>query len=151
MDTDGDGRVDYMEFLAATVEDEEVVHRDASLVEAFRVFDTNGDGLADGAELSRLLGGEPFKGSLTFHDFVNLVEGYADTQSQFSGYADTPSSRGDICNGSSPEIATTVPSSRPSVPSDSSSQTDKHGSVKEKDDYSLWRPSLWSARDKERA
>merc|ERR1719331_1808497 len=89
MDTDGDGRVDYMEFLAATVEDEEVAHRDASLVEAFRVFDTNGDGLADGAELSRLLGGEPFHGSLNFHDFVNLVEGYADTHSATSGYADT--------------------------------------------------------------
>jgi calcium-dependent protein kinase len=141
MDTDGDGRVDYMEFLAATVEDEEVAHRDASLVAAFRVFDTNGDGLADGAELSRLLGGEPIRGSLNFHDFVNLVEGYADTQTSFSGYADTMISGGDNCNGSTPEIATTVPSS-----SDSSSQTDKNGSAKDKEDHSLWRPSLWNAR-----
>merc|ERR1719313_919597 len=97
MDTDGDGRVDYMEFLAATVEDEEVAHRDASLVAAFRVFDTNGDGLADGAELSRLLGGEAIQGSLTFHDFVNLVEGYADTQIS-EGYADTNFSGEFACN-----------------------------------------------------
>jgi Ca2+-binding EF-hand superfamily protein len=132
MDTNGDGRVDYMEFLAATVEDEEVAHRDASLAAAFRVFDTNGDGLADAEELSRLLGGEPVQGSLNFHDFVSLVEGYADTQI----------SSVDICNESTPEIATTVPSS------DASSHTERTGSVKDEGVFPTWRPSLWNARDR---
>jgi hypothetical protein len=89
--------------------------------------------------LSRLLGGEPIQGSLTFHDFVNLVEGYADTK-----MSSDEASSADICNGSSPEMATTVPSS------DASSQTDKNGSFKEKDEFSPWRPNLWNARERER-
>merc|ERR1711972_1168239 len=56
VDTNGTGKIDYSEFLAATLDKRLLMQKDICW-EAFRVFDTNGDGKLSCAELKELLEG----------------------------------------------------------------------------------------------
>ena len=54
IDSDGSGSIDYMEFIAATLDQKLYVQRDVCW-RAFRMFDRNGDGKISVAELSEIL------------------------------------------------------------------------------------------------
>ena len=55
-DTDGSGKVDYTEFLAATM-DPELFLKEEYLRTAFDMFDTDNNGKIDGDEVHALLQG----------------------------------------------------------------------------------------------
>lgn len=57
IDTDGSGRVDYTEFLAATME-RSLYMKDEKLHMAFRMLDANNDGKITKEELKNVLGNE---------------------------------------------------------------------------------------------
>lgn len=59
-DTDGNGTINYTEFLAATM-DATTFLRDNYLKTAFAMFDTDGSGKIDSSELLQLLAGEEFR------------------------------------------------------------------------------------------
>jgi len=63
-DTDGNGTINYTEFLAATI-DAATFTRDSYLRTAFYMFDTDGSGKIDATELLQLLGGDEFKSMYT--------------------------------------------------------------------------------------
>jgi len=62
-DTDGNGTINYTEFIAATM-DANIFLREDYLKTAFRMFDTDGSGKIDNQEVTALLNGE---------DLINLV------------------------------------------------------------------------------
>jgi len=55
VDTDGNGVIDYTEFLAATLKKESYIQRDCCLT-AFSVFDWDGDGKISQEDLGKVLG-----------------------------------------------------------------------------------------------
>jgi len=57
VDSDGSGVIDYTEFLAATL-DKKVYLQEDICWQAFRVFDRNGDGKIDKAEIAQVLNAE---------------------------------------------------------------------------------------------
>jgi calcium-dependent protein kinase len=79
MDTDGSGRVDYMEFLAASLDTK--MYEIEECRAAFQVFDKDGNGKIDKSELESVLrdgGKEDGLRSLTFEEFHELVTGGVD-------------------------------------------------------------------------
>lgn len=54
LDTDGSGNIDYTEFMAATLTKKQYLRREVMWA-AFRVFDTNGDGVITKDELAKIL------------------------------------------------------------------------------------------------
>merc|ERR1719343_395713 len=60
MDTDGSGKVDYTEWLTATM-DRKQYEKEDTIWSAFRVFDRNGDGKITENEVERLLGNEDMR------------------------------------------------------------------------------------------
>lgn len=86
LDTDGSQEIDYTEWLAAALE-EGAYRSEEALRAAFRVFDTDGDGVIDNAELGKLLAESPEEiaallpqfdangdGVLDFEEFKNIFE-----------------------------------------------------------------------------
>ncbi|CAD7953700.1 unnamed protein product [Amoebophrya sp. A25] len=63
IDSDGSGRIDYTEFIAATMETN-LSHRDDLLWAAFRVFDVDNDGKITVDELARVMKGDEMQTSL---------------------------------------------------------------------------------------
>merc|ERR1712007_228733 len=61
--SDGNGKVNYTEFLAATL-DKKIYHDESVLWEAFRVFDRNGDGKISKGELTSLVNEGSIEGVL---------------------------------------------------------------------------------------
>ncbi len=59
-DTDGNGTINYTEFLAATM-DATTFLRESYIKTAFKMFDTDGSGKISASELHNLLGGENFR------------------------------------------------------------------------------------------
>jgi len=59
-DTDGNGDINYTEFIAATM-DAKTFLKESYLKTAFNMFDTDGSGKIDASELNTLLSGEEFK------------------------------------------------------------------------------------------
>jgi len=57
IDTNGSGEINYTEFLAATL-DASVFMREEYLKAAFKMFDTNGNGMIDPHELRLILKGD---------------------------------------------------------------------------------------------
>ncbi len=57
IDSDGSGKIDYTEFIAATMETN-LHHREDLLWSAFRVFDIDGDGKITLDELARVVKGD---------------------------------------------------------------------------------------------
>ncbi|KRX01612.1 Protein kinase-like domain [Pseudocohnilembus persalinus] len=70
IDTDGSGRVDYTEFIAATIE-RSLYMKDEKLHMAFRMLDLNNDGKISKEELKTVLGNE--------QDFKNKGDEYWDS------------------------------------------------------------------------
>jgi calcium-dependent protein kinase len=62
LDSDGSGKIDYTEFIAATLDRKKYIQEDR-LWSAFRVFDLNGDGKISRAELAQVLHGNKFEES----------------------------------------------------------------------------------------
>ena len=54
MDSNGNGSIEYTEFLAATISEKEYL-QEKRLYKAFRMFDVNGDGLITAEELKEVL------------------------------------------------------------------------------------------------
>lgn len=59
-DTDGNGTINYTEFLAATME-QQTFMKEAYLRQAFNMFDSDGSGAIDAAEVGKILQGDSFK------------------------------------------------------------------------------------------
>lgn len=59
-DTDGNGTINYTEFLAATMNTQTFL-KEQYLRTAFKMFDKDGSGKIDQAEIGALLSGEEFK------------------------------------------------------------------------------------------
>jgi len=59
-DTDGNGTINYTEFLAATM-DATTFLRESYIKTAFKMFDTDGSGKISASELHNILGGENFR------------------------------------------------------------------------------------------
>lgn len=59
-DTDGNGTINYTEFLAATMEQSTFL-KEQYLRTAFKMFDTDNSGKIDADELKQMLSGEEFK------------------------------------------------------------------------------------------
>jgi calcium-dependent protein kinase len=57
IDTDGSGKIDYTEFLAATME-RSLYMKEEKLMMAFKMFDLDGDGKISQEELKTVLGGD---------------------------------------------------------------------------------------------
>ena len=55
-DLDGDGKLDYTEFIAAAFQKDLLLSSD-NLMRAFRMFDINGDGTISKEELKQVFGG----------------------------------------------------------------------------------------------
>jgi calcium-dependent protein kinase len=77
MDTDGSGRVDYMEFLAAALDGK--MYKEEECRAAFQVFDKSKKGKIDKSDLAAVLksdaGNEDGLTSLSFEEFHALVTG----------------------------------------------------------------------------
>ncbi|CAK0847623.1 unnamed protein product, partial [Prorocentrum cordatum] len=71
MDTDGDGKIGYSEFLAAAA-DAALQQSGAAAWEVFRTFDLDGDGIITQAEMEKLLG-EPALGKAVNYNFQGNV------------------------------------------------------------------------------
>lgn len=59
-DSDGNGVINYTEFIAATM-DAQTYLKEEYLKTAFNMFDKDGSGKIDSSELNALLSGEEFK------------------------------------------------------------------------------------------
>ena len=71
-DLDGDGKVDFHEFITAAVRHQKVITRD-TILSAFELFDTNRDGFIDIQEFktalpTRARGVDPLRSRLTTED-----------------------------------------------------------------------------------
>jgi calcium-dependent protein kinase len=79
MDTDGSGKVDYMEFLAAALDGK--MYEIEECRAAFQVFDKDKKGRIDKSDLAAVLksdgGKEDGLTSLSFEDFYELITGGA--------------------------------------------------------------------------
>jgi len=64
VDSDGSGVIDYTEFLAATL-DKKVYMKEDVCWQAFRIFDRNGDGKIDKAEISNILNDDGVQAAAT--------------------------------------------------------------------------------------
>jgi len=62
VDSDGSGVIDYTEFLAATL-DKQVYMKEDVCWQAFRIFDRNGDGKIDKAEINNVLNDDAVAGA----------------------------------------------------------------------------------------
>mmetsp|Transcript_19273 Transcript_19273/g.48217 ORF Transcript_19273/g.48217 Transcript_19273/m.48217 type:complete len:473 (+) Transcript_19273:418-1836(+) len=73
IDTDGSGVINYTEFIAATM-DTNQLHREDLLWSAFRVFDRDGDGKITQEELKTVLGGENLQTGLPPSELQKIGE-----------------------------------------------------------------------------
>eukprot|EP00439_Symbiodinium_sp_Y106_P003873 s4241_g1.t1 len=88
LDTDGSGNIDYTEFMAATLTKKQYLRREVMWA-AFRVFDTNGDGVITKDELAKILKEEDnmsyiekmvqdvdldSNGEISFDEFCKMME-----------------------------------------------------------------------------
>merc|ERR1712139_508969 len=70
-DTNGNGTIDYSEFLAATLDHRAVIKEDLCW-EAFRAFDKNGDGLLTQEEIAHALK-QPGLDEYVGHDVIEKL------------------------------------------------------------------------------
>jgi len=103
VDSDGSGRIDYTEFLAATLDKKTYMCEDACW-QAFRVFDVNHDGSISREELMQVLNDGEVKnaaardmaeimqeidqngdGQIDFQEFMEMMRGGADRKSKGKG------------------------------------------------------------------
>jgi len=88
MDTDGSGKIDYTEFLAATI-DKKHAQQEEVVWQAFRTFDKNGDGTISPSELSKIVENEDFAhmvGETIISDLLKEVDTDGDGQISFDEF-----------------------------------------------------------------
>merc|ERR1719277_1641136 len=73
IDTDGSGKVDYTEFIAATLDHKEYTSKSV-LWQAFRVFDKDGDGCITKRELTQVLQMDDLKDSKKLDEIIDEVD-----------------------------------------------------------------------------
>eukprot|EP00812_Abedinium_dasypus_P002377 NODE_128_length_2006_cov_280.320349.p2 GENE.NODE_128_length_2006_cov_280.320349~~NODE_128_length_2006_cov_280.320349.p2 ORF type:complete len:551 (-),score=189.21 NODE_128_length_2006_cov_280.320349:308-1960(-) len=89
IDTDGSGRIDYTEFIAASL-DKDTFLREGYYRSAFQVFDRDGDGVISPEDMKQVLGDDPGSGesveelfrqadadgdgTLSFDEFITILQ-----------------------------------------------------------------------------
>lgn len=63
LDIDSNGAIDYNEYIAANIDSRRISMSKSKLSEAFKVFDSNGDGVIEDTELAKM-----------FHSPIDLVD-----------------------------------------------------------------------------
>jgi len=101
MDTDGSGKVDYMEFLAAALDGK--MYKIEECRAAFQVFDKSRTGMIDKSDLAAVLksdeGDEEGLTSLSFEEFHELVTGSVSDGTANVLPSFKPKSRSNLANG----------------------------------------------------
>jgi calcium-dependent protein kinase len=77
IDTDGSHEIDYTEWLAAAISENEL-RSDQAILAAFRSFDADGDGYIDAAELSRIMAQTPEEAVTNLAKFDTNGDGVID-------------------------------------------------------------------------
>lgn len=89
VDSDGNGMIDYTEFLAATLDRKTYLQEDVCWA-AFRIFDRDGDGKISKSEIINVLGDGDVR-SLQMRDIVELmndIDGNGDGEIDFKEFMD---------------------------------------------------------------
>jgi len=73
VDADGDGQIDYTEFLAASMQRQSVV-RESECWAAFRVFDKNDDGRISQSELAEVLNSQEVNSAVSKEQIAKIVK-----------------------------------------------------------------------------
>merc|ERR1712203_638565 len=73
IDTDGSGRIDYSEFIAATMDQSKYMREDACW-KAFKMLDTDGSGFIDRSELAKLIKSEEVQKNFGNNNSVDDIE-----------------------------------------------------------------------------
>lgn len=84
VDADGDGQIDYTEFLAASVERQSIV-RESECWAAFRVFDKNDDGRISQNELAEVLNSQEVNHAISKEQLAKILK---DVDTNGDGYID---------------------------------------------------------------
>eukprot|EP00930_Biecheleria_cincta_P072721 TRINITY_DN60079_c0_g1_i1.p1 TRINITY_DN60079_c0_g1~~TRINITY_DN60079_c0_g1_i1.p1 ORF type:complete len:549 (-),score=123.86 TRINITY_DN60079_c0_g1_i1:123-1700(-) len=84
VDADGDGQIDYTEFLAASVQRQSVV-RESECWAAFRVFDKNDDGRISQKELADVLNSQEVNNAISKAQLAKILK---EVDSNGDGYID---------------------------------------------------------------
>ena len=61
VDLDGDGKVDYLEFIQAAINHQSLLNKD-NILTIFNMFDSNGDGIIDRHELKEMFSPKSMSG-----------------------------------------------------------------------------------------
>lgn len=126
IDIDGDGLVDYPEFLAATMK-RNLSNKEEYLINAFNYFDTKKQGVITKADLVQFMGSEDQAqevidevdvngdGMISFEEFVNMMDrkGFGDESESMMGSSDDLS--GSFLSAQFPGAAGAVAPSHPSI------------------------------------
>ena len=85
-DNNGDGQVDYTEFIAAAMQKDLMLKRE-NLKSAFRLFDVNGDGTVTKDELKAVFGGAS-RGEDVWDQIMNEVDKNNDGEISYEEFED---------------------------------------------------------------